>query len=171
MDTPSRYVTDLRSWELPRAQALEDQLLEELITKTRGKALTPDVLGEELYGTFLDRLRDISSAVVNETIEYWLKGLTDGLNGSRPELCMEFPYLQRAESIDALTIDYCVDNQDGTRTRLHRISMRTALVRNVDRICEHAGVERRLTRVIAAELRALAHELESATSEQQKSAN
>jgi len=88
MGTPSRYVTDLRGWELPRADELELQLLDELIKKTRGKALTPGVLGEELYSVFIDRLRVIAGASVNEAIEYWLKGLG---NGSHPELCAEFP--------------------------------------------------------------------------------
>lgn len=101
--------------------------------------------------------------VVNEAIEYWLKGLTDGQDGEYPELCVEFPYLQHNESVDALTMDYCVDNQDGTRTRLHRIDLRTALTGLVERM--HAsGVERTLAKiVVAAELRALAQQLESAT--------
>jgi hypothetical protein len=116
MDTTPRYVTDLGSWDLLRTEALEGRLLDELITKTRGKVLRPDVLGEELYSVFFDRLREIAGIVVNETIEYWLKGLTDGNDGAYPELCVEFPYLQHNESVDALTMDYCVDNQDGTRT-------------------------------------------------------
>ncbi|WP_129646406.1 hypothetical protein [Peristeroidobacter agariperforans] len=126
-DGPSRYVTDLSGWELPRTQALEDQLLEELVTKTRGRAPTPEVLREELYGVFLSHLREIAGAAVDETIEYWLKGLAEGFNGTYPELCVEFSYLQHDECVDALTIDYCVDNQDGTRTRLHCTNVRTAM--------------------------------------------
>jgi hypothetical protein len=160
MGTTSRYVTDLISWNLPRVEALEERLLEELITKTRGKALRPEVLGEELYSAFLDRLREIAGVVVNETIEYWLKGLTDGLDGTFPELCVEFPYLQHKESVDALTMDYCVDNQDGTRTRLNRTNMRTALTRLMERNHEGTSVERRLAKVVGAELRALAQQLE-----------
>ena len=155
MGTTPRYVTDLGSWDLLRTEALEGRLLDELIAKTRGKVLRPDVLGEELYGVFLDRLRQIAGVTVNETIEYWLKGLTDGNDGRYPELCVEFPYLQHNESVDALTMDYCVDNQDGTRTRLHRIDMRTTLTQLMD-----DGVERRQAKVVAAQLRALAQQLE-----------
>jgi hypothetical protein len=155
MGTTSYYVTDLGSWDLPCTEALEKRLLDELVTKTRGKALRPDVLGEELYGVFLARLRAIAGAVVNETIDYWLKGLADGNDGANPELCVEFPYLQHNESVDALTMDYCVHNQDGTRTRLHRIDMRTALTQLLD-----DGVDRRQAKVVAGELRALARQLE-----------
>lgn len=163
MDTTSRYVTDLGSWELPSTDSFEERLLDELISKIRAEVLRPEVLGEELYRIFLDRLREIAGVVVNEAIEYWLKGLTDGQDGEYPELCVEFPYLQHNESVDALTMDYCVDNQDGTRTRLHRIDLRTALTGLVERM--HAsGVERTLAKiVVAAELRALAQQLESAT--------
>jgi hypothetical protein len=163
MGMTSRYVTELGSWDLLRVEELEGRLLDELITKTRPEVLSPEVLGEELYGVFLARLREIAGVVVNETIEYWLKGLTDGHNGRYPELCLEFPYLQHNERVDALTIDYCVDNQDGTRTRLHRIDLRTALTGIVERIHEDTGVELTLAKVVvAAELRALAQQLESA---------
>lgn len=166
MGTTSRYVTDLGSWELPRTDAFEERLLDELITKTRAEVLRPEVLGEELYGVFLDRLRKIAGVVVNETIEYWLKGLTDGRDGEYPELCVEFPYLQHNESVDALTMDYCVDNQDGTRTRLLRTDLRTALTRLVETMDEGTGVARTLAKVVmAAELRALAQQVESATIE------
>jgi hypothetical protein len=166
MDTTSRYVTDLGSWELPRTDAFEERLLDELITKTRAEVLRPEVLGEELYSVFLDRLREIAGVVVNETIEYWLKGLTDGRDGAYPELCVEFPYLQHNDRVDALTMDYCVDNQDGTRTRLHRTNLRTALTGFVERMHEGTGAERTLVKVVvAAELRALAQQLESATIE------
>jgi len=163
MGTPSRYVTDLRGWELPRADELELQLLDELIKKTRGKALTPEVLGEELYGVFIDRLRVIAGAYVNETIEYWLKGLGNAAVASHSELCAEFPYLNQEESVDALTVDYCVDNEDGTRTRLNRINLGTALIDRIERTHEYTAVERRLVRTVVTELRGLAQALERAT--------
>jgi hypothetical protein len=81
MDLSPRYVTDLPSWELPRADEFEVRLLEELIASTRASTLKPETLGEELYAVFLDRLREIAGVVINETIEYWLKGFTNGLNG------------------------------------------------------------------------------------------
>jgi hypothetical protein len=162
MGTTSRYVTDLKNWDLLRVEALEGRLLDELITKTHGKDLRPEVLGEELYSVFFDRLREIAGVVVNETIEYWLMGLTDGNDGRYPELCVEFPYLQHNESVDALTMDYCVDNHDGTRTRLHRTDLRTALTGLVERMHDEIGVKRMLRKVVvAAELRALAQQLES----------
>lgn len=167
MNTKPRYVTDLRRWDLPRAEELEYRLLEELTPNMRVRLLRPELLGEELYAVFLARLRDIAGVVVNETIEYWLKGLTDGLNGEYPELCVEFPYLQHNDSVAALTIDYCVDNQDGTRTRLHRIELSATLAQLVEKIHERTGVVHKSTRIIAAELRALAEQLENATVDQE----
>lgn len=117
-------------------------------------------MGEELYSVFIDRLRVIAGASVNEAIDYWLKGLG---NGSHPELCAEFPYLNQDESVDALTVDYCVDNEDGTRTRLNRINLGTALIDRIERTHEYTAVERRLIRTVATELRGLAQQLEIAT--------
>lgn len=64
MDTTSRYVTDLGSWELPSTDSFEERLLDELISKIRAEVLRPEVLGEELYRIFLDRLREIAGVVV-----------------------------------------------------------------------------------------------------------
>ena len=163
MDTTSRYVTDLGDWDLPRAEELEFQLLQELIAKTQASALTAEILGEELYAVFFDGLRKIAGAVVNETIEYWLKGFTNGGDGKLPELCIEFPYLLHNEDVGALTLDYCVDNQDGTRTRLHRMDLPTALIECLERIEGRAGVTHKAPSVMAAALRSLAQQLEHAT--------
>lgn len=111
-----QYVTALKEWELPRLNDLEDKLLDDLVAKAPARYLNRERLGEELYGWFLDRLRELVQPAVNETIEYWLKGLADGNDGDSPQLCIEFPFLQRLENVEALTVAYCVDNQDGTRT-------------------------------------------------------
>jgi len=160
MDTGLRYVDDLGSWDLPRAEELESRLLEELTTNMRVRLLRPEILGEELYAVLFARLREIAAVVVNETISYWVKGLADGNDGASPELCVEFPYLQH-ESVEPLVVDYCVDNQDGTRTRLHRIDLSTALTDCVDRM-EYRGREvSKITKAMATELRALAQQLEA----------
>lgn len=41
MDTTSRYVTDLGSWDLPGTDGFEERLLDELINKTRAEVLRP----------------------------------------------------------------------------------------------------------------------------------
>jgi len=53
---------------------------------------------------FLNRLRELAVTTVNETIEYWLKGLIDGNNGQFPEVSFEFPYLERNDNTEALTV-------------------------------------------------------------------
>lgn len=163
MDLSPRYVTDLPSWELPRADEFEVRLLKELTASTRASALTPEILGEELYAVFLNRLREIAGVVVNETIEYWLRGLTNGLNGKHPELCVEFPYVLHNENVSALTMDYCVDNQDGTRTRLLRTDLPSALTEYLKRIQRGTYVGHTTSTVIAAELRALAQQIDDGT--------
>jgi hypothetical protein len=67
--------------------------------------------------------------MVNETIEYWLRGLADGNDGRFPELSVEFPYLERDEEVDALTVAYVIANEDGTRTELLRTTLGQVLER------------------------------------------
>lgn len=80
------------------------------------------------------------------------------------------PYLLHNESVDALTMDYCVDNQDGTRTRLHRINLANALLEYLEKAQDRAGAHK-APRVIATELRALAQQLENATFEHRNRTN
>ena len=51
------------------------------VAKLRAEAprgLDRDGLGAALYDQFLIRLRELVQTAVNETIEYWVKGLVDG---------------------------------------------------------------------------------------------
>ena len=160
--THRQYVTALKEWELPRLDELEDKLLEDLVAKAPARYLNRERLGDELYGWFLDRLRELVQPAVNETIEYWLRGLADGNDGDSPELCIEFPYLKRAENVEALTLAYCIDNQDGTRTEILRVTLQEALEHALDAedtITSDAS-RRTKTKVVAAELRALADRIE-----------
>jgi hypothetical protein len=91
------YVKDLKGWELPRSEDLQDQLLEELIAKARIPYFDRDSLGDEFQHRLVDGLRELTQSMVNETIEYWLRGLADGHDGRFPELSVEFPYLERDE--------------------------------------------------------------------------
>ena len=154
-----KYVEDLRAWELLRLEELEEKLTEELAGKARALYFDRGLFGEELYREFLDRLRALAGAAVNETIEYWLKGLADGNDGQFPELSVEFPYLERNENADALTVAYCVANEDGTRTELIRTTLGNALERVVEDRDRPEDMEKRV-KVVACELRALAARLE-----------
>lgn len=116
-------------------------------------------LEEELYDRLLPRLRDLAQATINETIEYWMKGLADGLDGEYPEFCLELPYLERDEDVDPLTVVYTVENEDGTRTELLRTTIAAALRRVIEDDISGTDMERR-ARVVAAELRVLAARLE-----------
>ena len=153
------YVLNLPEWELPRLDDLEYTLVEELAAKTRAKRIGSESL-EDVFNTLLhDRLSELVESAVNETIEYWLKGLGDGNNGRWPELCVELPYLEHGEITEPLTLIYCVDNGDGTRTELNR----TTLGAVMSRFLQDADLPARTpgrARVMAAELRQLAQKLE-----------
>jgi hypothetical protein len=153
---PAKYVQDLKAWDLPRLEDLEDQLETEFAGKVRAIFLNLAEPQGQLHRLFLDRLREMAVVAVNEIIEYWAKGLGDGNNGQCPELCVVLPYLERGENTDSLTLAYCVDNEDGTRTELNRVT----LERVMERLLEgKVGTSSHL-RVVAAELRALAEKVE-----------
>jgi hypothetical protein len=120
---PPRYVQDLKSWDLPRLEDLERRLTDEFGPKARVVFLGNEREGGQLQGLFLERLRELAGAAVNEILEYWLKGLNDGCNGQFPELCIELPFLERSEGQEPLMLAYCVDNDDGSRTELNRVTL------------------------------------------------
>ena len=154
----TKYVTDLKGWQLPRLEDLED----ELVAKLRAEAprgLDCEGLGAALYDQFLIRLRELVQTAVNETIEYWIKGLVDGNDGAYPELCVEFPYIERAEEVDPLTVAYAVDNEDGSRTELLRTTLTAALLRCLESEPPRKDRGHR-TRALIAELRVLAERVE-----------
>jgi hypothetical protein len=132
MDSGSRkYVDDLRTWDLPKLEDLESRLTEEFEPKAQVVFFNREG-GPLIRQQFLQRLRELAGATVNETLEYWLRGLTDGLNGRFPELNVELPYLERGEDVDPLILAYCVDNADGSRTELLRVSLATILERALE---------------------------------------
>ena len=155
-----KHVSDLKAWELPRLDDLESAMVEELAIEARAIYGDRVRFGDELYRKLRDRLRELAETAVNEVIEYWAKGLADGNDGRFPELCVELAYLERDENTDPLTLAYCVDNEDGTRTELNRTTLEAALMRLADRPSGGLPLER--TQVVAAELRSLAARLECA---------
>jgi hypothetical protein len=154
-----RYVRDLKAWELPRLEDLEAELVDKLAIRASDLFGDREGFEERLHTLFFDPLRAMAGVAVNEIIEYWLKGLADGNDGQFPEFCVEFPYLERNENTDSLTLAYCVDNEDGTRTELNRVTLERALMRVVEETVAPAGGASRL-KVMACELRALAARLD-----------
>jgi len=153
------YVQDLKTWDLPRLEDLEERVVEEFGPKARVVFLEGERSGGQLRVLFLDRLRELAGAAVNETLEYWLKGLVDGCNGRFPQLCVELPFLERREGDDPLALAYCVDNEDGSRTELNRVTLRAVLERILDDGGSSPADPARL-RLMAGEFRALARTLE-----------
>lgn len=158
--TPRQYVKDLKNWNLPRVEDLEDSLIDELVAKAPVSYFDRSCLGDELHRQFVARLRELARTTVNETIEYWLKGLADGSNGEFPEWCLEFPFWQRGEDVEPLTLAYCVDNDDGTRTEINRIDFGRALMRLIENREPCANVRERAETMVA-HLRELADKFES----------
>jgi hypothetical protein len=153
---PAKYVQDLKAWDLPRLEDLEERVEAEFAGRARVIFLERGEPEGQLHRLFLDRLREMAGVAVNETIEYWVKGLADGNNGQCPELCVELPYLERGENTEALTLAYRVDNEDGTRAELNRVTLQRVMERLLD---GEVGTSSQL-RVVAAELRALAEKVE-----------
>lgn len=152
-----KYITDPNEWELPRLDDLALEVADELMAKAPPGS-DPMQFGDDLLDYLLPRLRALAQITINETIEYWMKGLADGQDGEHPEFCVEFPYLERGEEVDALTMVYAVDNDDGTRSELLRTTLAAALVRCLEK--DPPGEIPRRARVVAAELRALAERID-----------
>jgi hypothetical protein len=154
-----RYVLNLPEWELPRLDDLEFALVEELAAKARWIGLGSGSLKSAFYKLLHDRLRQLVESGVQEVVEYWLKGLGDGNNGSWPEPCVELPYLEHGEIIDPLTLAYCVDNGDETRTELNRATLEAVMFRYLEAVDLPARIPGR-ARVVAGRLRDLTQKLE-----------
>lgn len=152
------YVRDLKTWDLPRLEDLEERLIDEFAAKARVVFLDSERSGGQLQALFLERLRELAGTAVNEIFEYWLKGLVDGCNGQFPELCVELPFLERPEGSDPLTLAYCVDSGGGSRTELNRVSLAAVLERILDD--PGSAVDPARLRLVASNLRALARTLE-----------
>jgi hypothetical protein len=156
-----KYI-NLKDWELPALDELEENLVRDLARKKLAIYLDEETLGRELHTLIFDRVRKLAQTAVNEAITYWLQGLGDGNEAQFPELCVEFPYWElHDENVEPLTIAYNVDNQDGTRTQLNRIDLAKALMRVVCSEDRGASTAQRIS-VMAGELRNLANRLDSA---------
>lgn len=160
MNTPRRnYVLNLPDWELPRLGDLEWPLVERLADAARVRRLGSESLEDAIYEVVHGSLTQLAETAVNETIEYWLRGLGDGNDGRWPELCVEFPYLERRETAEPLTLVYHVDNADGSRTQLNRTSLDDVVARVLEDAVPPASITGR-ARIVALALRRLADRLE-----------
>jgi hypothetical protein len=159
-----KYVRNLKAWSLPRIEDMEGDLVDELAAKARTLYFDRDLFAEEFYVVFLDRIREIAGCVSDTVIDYWAKGYADGNDGQYPELCLEFPYLQGNEDVDPLTISYCVDNQDGSRTELSRIPLEEALTQLIESEAAPAPARRRVKATVSR-LRELADKIDRGDSD------
>lgn len=153
-----KSVIDLKEWELPILETLEDDLVKELAGRKLVVYLDEDALGEQLQRQVFDRVRELAAVAVNETITYWLQGLAAGADV--PELCIEFPYLQGEETAPALTAAYSVGGEDRSRTELHRVDLGAALLRYWSDGADSA-IKQRQAKVVSAALRELAGGIEA----------
>lgn len=165
INTPKQsYVLNLPDWELPRTDELEWRLIERLADAAEKARLRSPSLRGSIHDIVRRYLATLTESAVNETIEYWLKGLGDGNNGDWPELCVELPYLEHREIADPLTLTYCVENGDGTRTELNRTTLDAVVARVADSCPRHAGIPGR-AKVMAFALRQMAERLERLAAE------
>jgi len=161
-----KYVHDLRLWELPRLEEVENKLVDDLAREARVLLAKRGGSREKIYALCVDRFRELAATAVNEVIEYWLKGLVDGNDGEFPEVCVEFPYLERDENTEALTVAYCVDNEDGTRTELNRATLEAVLMRLLENQVTPEQTTRR-AKVVVSELRTLAAKIEGSLAQRE----
>ena len=161
MNTEQRpFVLNLPDWELPHLQDQEWPVIDALDAEVRAAGTRSESLKDGFYEILHRRLIPLVESGVNETIEYWLQGLGDGNEGRWPELCVEFPYLEHGESTEPLTLTYCFDNADQTRTELNRTTLEDVLARFLDEATLPAQLPDR-AKVVAAKLRELAQKLET----------
>lgn len=165
MNGPSHhYVLNLQDWELQRLDDLEWPLVERLAEAARVRRLDAGSLEDALYDVVHASLVQFAETAVNETIEYWLKGLGDGNDGRWPELCVELPFLEHRETAEPLTLTYCVDNTDGTRTELNRTTLDAVISRLLDDADPPTSITGR-AKIVAFALRQLADRLERLSAE------
>jgi hypothetical protein len=163
MPEPScKYIKRLPDWELPRLEDRAYDLVDEIAANSAVRYFDREALGDKFYQLFLERICELAQLAANEAIEYWMKGLADGNNGRFPVMCVELPFLERSEPGDPLSIAYCVDNEDGSRTELLRVSLANAVERTL-RENEASAELRRRRRAVAASLRTLAQRLEGSS--------
>lgn len=160
MNVPRRrYVLNLPDWDLPRLDDLEWKVVEQLVASVRIRRLGTHSLEDIFHDILHDSLLELAETAVNETIEYWLKGLGDGNNGRLPEFCIELPYIEQGEDTESLTLTYCVDNGNGTRTELNRTTLDAVMSRFFDGDHEPTQLPSR-ARMVAFALHQLAGKLE-----------
>jgi hypothetical protein len=155
--SPRHYVEELQSWDLPRLEDLEREIIHEFSAQARVIFLNAQSGEGQLHALFLRRLRELAGKAVNEILEYWLRGLADGNGGEFPEFRFELPYIDRDEPVDALMLAYSVENEDGTRTELQRVPLERVLERVLDNV---APPDPERLQVVAQRLKALAQSLE-----------
>ena len=155
-----QFVLNLPDWELPHFEDQEWPVIDALDAEVRAAGTRSESLKDGFYEILHGRLMPLVESAVNETIEYWLHGLGDGNDGRWPELCVELPYLEHGEITEPLTLAYCVDNADDTRTELNRTTLEAVLARLLEETELPAQLPGR-ARVVAAKLRELAQKLET----------
>jgi hypothetical protein len=160
MDPQKRYVADLKGWELPRLQEREEKFVEEVLSKARIPYFNSENLGDALYDRLCGELRSLAAIAVNETIEYWLRGLADGNNGASPELCVELPCLHRGDPVPPLTLAYCVPNEDGSRTEINRTTLEAVLAEWLASSSSHVVSSVQRGQLVVNALRHLARTME-----------
>lgn len=162
--TRQQFVMNLPEWDLPRTDELTWQLVERLAEAAEKARSRPESLRDGIHDFVRGQLTELAESAVNETIEYWLKGLGDGNDGDWPELCVELPYLEHREITEPLTLAYCVDNGDGTRMELNRTTLDAVVTRVVDSPESRATLPGR-AKVMAFSLRQIADRLERLSAE------
>lgn len=101
MTAPRRhYVLNLPEWDLPRLEDLEWKLIERLTEAARVRRLRAESLEDVFHDVLHDSLVELVEAAVNETLEYWLKGLGDGNDGPWPSSAWSSPISSTARSLN-----------------------------------------------------------------------
>jgi hypothetical protein len=157
---PRTVLGTLADWELPSLEGRMNKLIDHLQQKKLVIALDADSLGEQVYAQLWDHVRELGATAANEAVAGWMQGVADG----SPELCVSFAYLDGDPEVAPLTIVYSVGARDGSRMELRQIDLGESLLEAVQLDNESdAELEsrRRRARVVVAQLRALADNLDS----------
>lgn len=155
---PNRILGNLADWELPSLEGKLSEMIDYLKRQKITIVLNRSVLGEPVWNHFWDLARELGATAANEAIAGWLQGGADGC----PELAVQWAFLEDEKETKPFSISYSVAARDGSLMKLRTDDLREVLMISVER--DDEGIQRRLerTKIVAAELRKLAHEIERA---------
>lgn len=151
---PRTIANDIAEWELPSLIHKLGTVIDELQHRLINVVRDADWLEEALWELW-DPLAEAGASAANEVITGWLQGV----DSDRPELTVQWAFLDDGDERQALCLNYCVTALDGQRMVLREVDLEELLN---DALYRMEGNPRRVGRlsVICEQLRVLGEAFE-----------